>query len=77
MSAFPLDPLERARRYAKSRGLAIEGNFGFGRDGFVLSTNKGTAIKAFRHHKLYLQELEIYEYLLHWNIIEVSGFHIP
>jgi hypothetical protein len=77
MSVSRLEPVERARRYAKSRTLTIEKEFGYGCDGFVLSTNQGTAIKAFRYPELFRQKLEIYEYLKKWGITKVHDFHIP
>ncbi|MFO1040382.1 MAG: hypothetical protein U0941_01265 [Planctomycetaceae bacterium] len=77
MSISRLDPVERAKRYAKSRDLTIEKDFGYGCDGFVLATNKGTAIKAFLFPQLYLYELEIYEYLKKWQINKAHDFHIP
>lgn len=77
MNVSRLDPVERAKRYAKSRNLTIEKDFGFGCDGFVLATNRSTAIKAFRYPQLYRYELEIYEYLQQHEITKIHDFHIP
>jgi hypothetical protein len=77
MSPLRAYAIDRARQYAKTKSFTIETEFGSGCDGFVLATNQGTAIKAFHFPELYRRELEIYEYLLKWDITEVHGFHIP
>ena len=69
--------LDRAQRYADSKNITIQTDFGAGVDGCVFATNQLTAIKAFHFDKLYRQELEIYLYLKEWNISEVAGFSIP
>lgn len=66
-----------AEKYAKSKGLATQKTFGYGQEGYVLQTNKRTAIKAFYYDVHFHQELEIYQYLQRWGIVKASGFNIP
>ena len=77
MTVSRLDPIERGTRYAKSRNLTIEKEFGYGCDGFVFATNKSTAVKSFRYPQLFQYELEIYDYLTEHRITSVDEFHIP
>ena len=70
------DAAANARRYAKMKSLTTEKVFGYGQEGYVLQTNKMTAVKAFYFPQHYRQELEVYQYLKLWRITEVAGFHI-
>ena len=69
--------IANAEEYAKLKSLTTEKVFGYGQEGYILQTNKATAVKAFYYEAHYRHELEIYEYLERWEIRTAAGFHIP
>lgn len=53
------------------------GELGFGFDGIVVSTDRLSAVKSFRHEPLYVRERDVYLRLRSRNVTEVMGFEVP
>jgi len=49
-----LSPQDRIKKYAEELGLKITGFLGDGTDGYVVKSNRTTAIKAFAYKKNYI-----------------------
>jgi hypothetical protein len=77
MESAPNQLTERANDYAASWGILLEGQLGFGFDGIVYSTNRQSAVKVFRHEKLFQRELEVYLRLKRLSIDKLDDFKIP
>ena len=67
----------RCETFARSFGLSLTKQFGFGYDGLVFKTDAGTAIKGFKHHELYQNELNVYLRIMEHDLFEVCGARIP
>jgi hypothetical protein len=67
----------RLWQYARRTVCVIEKELGFGFDGIVFSTDRQSALKAFRYEPLYLRERDVYLRLQEHGIVEMSGFKVP
>lgn len=81
MSVLPEDIVERASRYASRRGMGLDRQLGFGKDGTVFSTalptGDATAVKVFERAAAYARELAVYRRLREHGVIEVEGHNVP
>ncbi len=68
---------ERCQQYLATHLLHGVGELGFGYDGIVVSTDRQSAVKSFRHEPLYVCERDVYLRLRSRNVTEVMGFEIP
>ena len=57
--------------------MTLEDPLGFGFDGIVYSTSRLSAIKVFRHERLYLRERDIYLRLQHQRVVNLLDFKVP
>lgn len=68
----------RAVQYAKSRGLALLEQLGFGVHGVVWATDRTSAIKVHAPDTShYARERDIYLRLQEQSVNNVAGFHVP
>ncbi len=86
MAGFRDEIEERIQKYGDRYGLAIRGELGFGWDGIVFSTRLpitvvgsrlGSAIKGFRHERLYQRERDVYLRLQAHSVNRVGCFNVP
>jgi hypothetical protein len=68
---------KRAECYAEPAQIEVCDHLGGGYDGSVFSTNRQSAIKCFRHHELYQNELRVYRRLRSLRIRQIKGFAVP
>jgi hypothetical protein len=72
---------QRASRYASRRGLRLDRQLGYGRDGIVFSTalptGDATAVKVFRRAAAYRRELAAYRRLRDNAVVEIEGHDVP
>lgn len=70
---------ERAKRYAESRAIQVilEGKLGNGTDGFVWTTSRKTALKAFERPRPYDSERDAYFRLSQHGITRTGRFSVP
>jgi len=60
MNPFYEDAKLRAAQYATKINQRLEEMLGWGCDGVVFGTSRGTAVKSLLYESLYLRELEAY-----------------
>lgn len=79
MSILPelADLAARAKTYAASRGLAVDGSLGRGVNGAIFSTLGRTALKVFRQEQSYRRELGCYKRLSEFGVRGVAGHEVP
>jgi hypothetical protein len=63
--------------YAQKYGIRLVDALGHGKDGDVLKTELGQAVKFFHDRDVYARELRAYRVLTHRNIDEIDGHQIP
>lgn len=67
----------RAGLYAVRRGLRLEKQLGFGKDGIVWSTNRASALKVHDRRHTYEQERAAYQRLREHGVEHVCGHAVP
>lgn len=67
----------RAENYARQRGLSLTRSLGFGNDGAVWETSRGSAVKVEERQLGYDRELATYLRLKQNHVMEINGFTIP
>lgn len=77
MTSSPDEVETRIERYTQRYGLTLGQKLGFGWDGIVFRTSLPSAIKGFRHDRLYLRERDVYLRLRDLGIYQVEQFNIP
>lgn len=77
MSLSRDDIQQRASTYAGRRGLTLERQLGYGKDGSVFATNLPSAVKAFFRSDVYAKELACYQRLAEREVEEVRGHAVP
>jgi len=74
----PSDDLtKRAQRYANARHLVLEDTLGYGKDGLVFRTNRGSALKVFGTDSPYKSERNCYFRLAELQVEEILGHNLP
>ena len=68
---------EKADAYAEKHHIEIGKKLGFGWDGTVYSTSRQSAIKVFRHERLFQRERDVYQRLTERHVIRILGFDVP
>ena len=68
---------KRAREYLDATGQHLDRKIGFGQDGIVWVSDRGTAIKALEREKNYRNEVSCYQRLKQHSITKLHGFSIP
>ena len=70
---------QRAEAFAQRQGFAFDCSrrLGFGSDGTVWATPRGTAVKVFERPRPYQAEKACYLRLRHRNVTEIMGFAVP
>jgi hypothetical protein len=68
---------ENAARYAAQRGIRLEHQLGFGKDGSVFSTHVPTAVKAHVDPDAYAREILCYMRLTAQSVIDIGGHNVP
>lgn len=65
--------------YAKRHAIAIElaDSLGFGQDGYVFPSNRGTAVKAFVRLGNYQNERDAYRRLAEQKVTAIGPFNVP
>jgi len=72
-----LTPQDRIKEYAKELDLKITGFLGDGTDGYVVKSDRTTAIKAFAYEKNYIRELLCYQRLRENNVYKIGKLSVP
>ena len=68
---------EKADAYAEKHHIVNGKKLGFGWDGTVYSTSRQSAIKVFRHERLFQRERDVYQRLTERHVIRILGFDVP
>ncbi len=72
------EPRAKANEYAEEKGMILQAEpLGWGYDGIVVSTNKRSAIKAFKYKELFRKELAVYLRLTERDLTSIHEFVIP
>ncbi|TXT22209.1 MAG: hypothetical protein FD138_3634 [Planctomycetota bacterium] len=72
------DPLlEKAEAFAGKHQIEVGRKLGFGWDGTVYSTSRQSAIKVFRHERLFQRERDVYQRLAERHVVRILGFDVP
>jgi hypothetical protein len=69
--------LETSAQYELQYSVRFIEKLGDGKDGRVLKTSEGQAVKFFNDESVYHRELRAYHILQQRNIEELNGFQIP
>ena len=67
----------KAEIYAEQQQIEIGRKLGFGWDGTVFATSRQSAIKMFKHERLYQRERDVYLRLHERRVVRVFGFDVP
>jgi len=70
-------PQDRIKEYAGVMGLKITGFLGDGTDGYVVKSDRVTAIKAFAYKKNYIRELLCYQRLKENDVRKIGKLSVP
>jgi hypothetical protein len=68
---------ETRREYEQRYGVRFVDQLGDGKDGYVLKTSEGQAVKFFFDSAVYFREVRAYEILATLNIDQINGFQAP
>jgi hypothetical protein len=68
---------EKAEAFAGKHQIEIGKKLGFGWDGTVYSTSRQSAIKVFRHERLFQRERDVYQRLTERHVVRILGFDVP
>lgn len=81
MSELPGSIDQRALMYASRRGLLLDRQLGYGKDGTVFSTclptGDATAVKVFHRPDMFARELAVYQRLVEHAVSAVYGHSVP
>ena len=66
-----------ATEFARASGVRVSGRLGFGFDGYVFRTGRGTAVKVFASEQKYQTERSVYERLNRLKVREIGGHSVP
>lgn len=69
--------LDKAEAFARKQDIEIDRRLGFGWDGTVYSTSRQSAIKVFRHQRLFQRERDVYQRLSDRRVVRILGFDVP
>lgn len=71
--------MHRARKYADSKDIAIhfQSRLGFGSDGYVWKSSRGSAIKACMRPDSYAIERSCYQRLKEAGVTSLKGLNVP
>jgi hypothetical protein len=69
--------IEPSTKYAAQYSVRFTDDLGNGKDGRVLRTQYGDAVKFFREESVYRRELRAYQILREVAIDQINGFQIP
>jgi hypothetical protein len=75
--AIHSEAMERVTDYAESHGLTLIRRIGWGKDGVVFETSRGTVVKALAERRPYFNEISVYLRLLDRKVQFVEGFEVP
>ena len=67
----------RAEAFARQRGFQLDRMLGFGNDGVVWETTRGSALKIEERRSGYERELAAYQRLGERGLAEIAGFAVP
>ena len=67
----------KAEVYAEQQQIEIGRKLGFGWDGTVFATSRQSAIKMFKHERLYQRERDVYLRLDEQRVVRILGFEVP
>ena len=68
---------EKADAFAAQLQIEVGRKLGFGWAGIVISTSRQSAIKVFRHERLYQRERDVYHRLAERHVVRILGFDVP
>lgn len=68
---------ERAEAFARLRGFQFDRTLGFGNDGAVWETSRGSALKIEERDSGYQRELAAYLRLRQQSVLSIAGFTVP
>jgi hypothetical protein len=77
MFDWQIEIRNRIEIFARSFGMSLTKQIGFGYDGLVFKTDSETAVKGFKHEELYRKERDVYLRLHELDLFEVCGAGIP
>lgn len=77
MDPLDEDMLRRSREYAQCHALRPDRRLGFGKDGTVWKTDRGMALKVFRHVEPFQREVAAYARLAERGALDVNGHRTP
>lgn len=77
MDPLDEDILRRSQRYTQRYALSLDRRLGFGKDGTVWETDRGTALKVFRHVDPFRREVATYARLAEHGVLDVNGHRVP
>lgn len=69
--------MDAAEQYQSRNGVHFVDQLGDGKDGVVLKTGQGSAVKFLRDRDTYMRERRAYEILRAINLDEIEGHQIP
>jgi len=69
--------MDQATAYGESHHIEIGHRLGFGWDGTVFATDRQSAIKVFRHERLYHRERDVYLRLKSRCVTKILEFKVP
>jgi hypothetical protein len=68
---------QRAEAFARQHGFQLDRPLGFGNDGAVWETTRGSALKIEERRSGYERELAAYHRLRERGVLEIAGFTVP
>ncbi len=77
MIVVPAELDERRTAYCAARDIQTLDLMGYGLDGYVWKTNRGSVVKVCRHSNLFDRELAVYQRLSQLGLQQLQGFTIP
>ena len=77
MIVIPAELDERRQAYCEARRIQTLSLIGYGLEGYVWKTNRGSVVKVFRHSNLFDRELAVYQRLSRLGLQKLQGFTIP
>ncbi|MFM9965464.1 MAG: hypothetical protein ACKV2Q_30120 [Planctomycetaceae bacterium] len=77
MFVIPAELDERRQAYCEDRRIQTQSLIGYGLEGYVWKTNRGSVVKLFRHSNLFDRELAVYQKLSQLGLQKLQGFTIP
>lgn len=75
--AYHSEAVDRISRFVEQREITVARRLGHGKDGVVVESAEGTAIKGFVLRRGYFKEINVYLRLLQREVTAVEGFAVP